>query len=632
MTPTTPDDAIQDAARRRFYLWLGGITLLALLLRLGVCGQLADQPAVANPHQGTDMATYKALAEGIAAGRFPDSFYYQPLYYAVFLPLIYALSGSGAWPVMLLQSLLGAATVWLTGLLGARLAGRTAGLVAAGLLALARYHIFFTPFLLFEVLSGFFLILLLWGSLLAYDRNTLRWWALTGLAAAVAILTRGNSVLLLPGLLALVVWRNRQTLLKRGLPALLLVLACCYLPQLPFSWHNYRHFQRWTGPSSAADAVLALGNSPESPPGSLEYPPTYGEWMRQANLPAAQRVPVAAQIRHWIRAEPLAWLELKFRMFLLFWNRMEIDNNITFVMDGAPSPLLCLPFLLDFALLGTFGLTGLFLLLARRRFTPENLYLVYALAVGCLSTVLFYILARFRIPLVPLICIFASLALVRLVEIVRDWQRQVAERRQIVVFLFCLLAAFFLVFSSFDLYCESWEKPVLRHARPNGVTVTLPGTVLVYDHGPLPPFGGWSPLRIPPGGLRLIKDFHLTRNLTGKPAKIGIEIPVYTAGGAELALTASVVGYAPREKTFTLPAENRLQGLQLPLETVEAVPEYVRCLITLKPLTDQSETHFFIDTRRDYGRTVFLPVNGTPEIAEAEACVRLVLLPPDPSK
>ena len=62
--------------------------MLALLLRLLVCLELADAGAVRRPWSGTDMATYRDLAAGILRGEFPDAYYYQPFYYTVFLPLV----------------------------------------------------------------------------------------------------------------------------------------------------------------------------------------------------------------------------------------------------------------------------------------------------------------------------------------------------------------------------------------------------------------------------------------------------------------------------------------------------------------------------------------------------------------
>ena len=60
----------------------------AFLFRCIVAFQLiAADPAAYAPSSITDMATYCALADAILSGNLPDTFYYQPFYYSVFLPL-----------------------------------------------------------------------------------------------------------------------------------------------------------------------------------------------------------------------------------------------------------------------------------------------------------------------------------------------------------------------------------------------------------------------------------------------------------------------------------------------------------------------------------------------------------------
>ena len=87
--------------RSRRFLWeLAAITVVALGLRLVVCAELQDLPSVRTPWIGTDMATYRRLAMDLLAGKLPDAFYYQPFYYAVFLPAVYASLGSGAWSIV----------------------------------------------------------------------------------------------------------------------------------------------------------------------------------------------------------------------------------------------------------------------------------------------------------------------------------------------------------------------------------------------------------------------------------------------------------------------------------------------------------------------------------------------------
>ena len=100
--------------KNRFLLLLAAVAAAGFLLRLIVGLQLiASDPAAFAPSSVTDMATYKTLSEQILQGIFPNEFYYQPFYYAVFLPLIQILTGPSNFMVILAQSLCGGFAILL---------------------------------------------------------------------------------------------------------------------------------------------------------------------------------------------------------------------------------------------------------------------------------------------------------------------------------------------------------------------------------------------------------------------------------------------------------------------------------------------------------------------------------------
>ncbi|MFA5205413.1 MAG: glycosyltransferase family 39 protein [Lentisphaeria bacterium] len=697
------------APGRRFLFWLGLIALAALLLRLGVCWELRGQPAMAAPGNGTDMATYRQIAESLLRGHWPSSFYYQPFYYAVFLPLALLAAGGSVWGPALAQCLLGAGSVWFTGLVAARLGGRRAGLLAAAFLTLARHHVFCTPFLLLEVLQGFWLALFAWLALRAWDRNRSRDWLWAGLCLAAAILTRGSALLLLPGLLALLAWRRwprpipagattrvGATLLEKGAPQapsqnfcsfcgfrrpphaqtttetagrpaesakdakrfgggfgnrlsskggsqqgfrlgvlIGLLLLMVWLPQLPFSLTNWHHHGRWTGPSTAQDAVLALGNTPEAPPGGLEYTAAFQEWMRQSDRPAPDRVPVSRQMLHWLAAEPLAWPELKLRMLLLFWNPLEIPNNVVLERDGAASRLLQLPVLPDFGIIGALGLAGLLAALGRCRRSPPAAFMVYAVLTGMTGVVLFYILARFRVPLLPGLAVFAGLALDRAMRLVRgvldrrpNWRPWPALR-----FTLLLAACYAFCLYAYPLYATWLEAPAAAWTRPHGVQLLTHGGALIHDHGPLA-LGGWRPLQLPVDGVRLTKSYEVTP-AAANHRLAGIELSLLAPQGGRLKVSARFQGRpatatANGPVTLSLKPGNRPQPVRLALGAFDPAWKKVRVDLELTPVGD-AVVCLFVDVRRNYGRSVAaVGPGGTAATLPAEACPELFLLPAAP--
>jgi 4-amino-4-deoxy-L-arabinose transferase-like glycosyltransferase len=589
---------------RRFYMALAGVVLLALLLRAGVSAQLYNTGAVQRPNVVTDMATYQRLAAEVRAGKWPEVFDYQPFYYTVFLPLVTWLSPAGRpWPVVLAQVILGSAAVWLTGLGAARVFGRRAGIMAALLLALSRFHIFYTPYLLLEVLQSFWMALIFFCTLTAWNRNRRRDWCLLALFCACSTLTRGNALLFVPGLLALLVWRNwRQWGRMAALCGLFLLLF--YLPQLPYSWRNYQATGRWCGPSVAQDKVLALGNTPEAPAGGLEYPRSYHYWCGlSAAADATQRVSVSRQVWRWLRSDPLTYLELKFRTLLLFWDRQEIPNNVDITTAQKHSWLLRSPLLINYSLLGSLGLAGM--LLCLRRLNIRRSCLLYAILAYCLGTVAFYMLARFRIGCLPLLCIAAGGG-IRLF-----WAgRQAGEeeyRQRLHLRLLLVLAAVFMVNSAYGLYHRYCEPALQRSLRPGGLALDFPQERVIYDHGPLS-VGGRIFLQLGEEPLVVEKIFAIPEDwqaeLAGQPAVVWLQI--YAPEGMQPGLRLTHAGQEYYSEAVCL---DRLESwCRFRIPSLQVASGEVRVIFHLRRYGHDSLVAF--DTSRRYQRTWFHEPTG----------------------
>jgi hypothetical protein len=234
------------------------------------------------------------------------------------------------------------------------------------------------------------------------------------------VLTRGNFWFIVPVLMAgafFCKWREAEPgrRLGAGILRMLMMLAAVIAVQLPYIIHNSSICGELTGPSTASDKVLALGNSPEAPPGGrqpglpagpMEYPDVWHQWMAQQDSEA-----VREKVFQWIKAEPLAFVELNCRKALLFWDNREIPNNIGFNVD----PEYGIKGELDLAglwgraafissgILLVLGLCGIFAILPfffRRRHLSIKIAggIVVAYWLGVTA---FYMLERFRAPVYP---------------------------------------------------------------------------------------------------------------------------------------------------------------------------------------------------------------------------------------
>ncbi len=99
------------AMKKKFIIIISALALAALFIRLGASSELAafnnGLNSVTVPSPATDMCTYRNLATQIANNNYKGVFYYQPFYYAVFLPVLQIVFGSSIWAVIIAQCLLG---------------------------------------------------------------------------------------------------------------------------------------------------------------------------------------------------------------------------------------------------------------------------------------------------------------------------------------------------------------------------------------------------------------------------------------------------------------------------------------------------------------------------------------------
>ena len=456
------------------FLFLCLIAVLGFFLRFAVSCELAvNDPTVGNPSNITDMKTYLGLADDLLRGKWPALFYYQPFYYAVFLPLC-RLWTTSPYVLILVQSLLGGATILLAGLSAGMILGRRAAVWSALLCALSAILLYFTPYALLEVLQAFWITLLFYLTLRAWRKPSWKGWSLCGLVLGLSVLTRGNTWCFLPVLLACVFYRERPAGTKHFLAVSLLLAAFTLLPQLPFSVYNSIKLGHLSGPSTAGNAVLAIGNNPEGSPAGLElpYPKTYEMWLNRE-----KEISIPKRMLQWFLDEPAAFLEQQFQKFILFWDAMEYPNNIT-ESNAAKSSLMRNLVFLPTGVLVLLGIAGFFNGFYQRLFLRRKKFLLLwiFIALYAFSIIAFYILARFRLPILPLLCVSGGVYLAQLFR--RAPLKTALHRTAMAAF------ALFIVYSLSPLYGYAYEPWVLRYARPNGVNVIFDECPYEWQNAP----------------------------------------------------------------------------------------------------------------------------------------------------
>jgi 4-amino-4-deoxy-L-arabinose transferase-like glycosyltransferase len=362
----------------------------------------------------------------------PGPFFRAPLY-PWFVGVLFRFFGENVLLVRLVQALVGTASVALVHLVGKRAFGARTGLLAALIASLYWVVIYFEGELLLPVLEIFFDLLAIWLSLRFDERRTQSRAALAGLAWGLAAIVRPNVLLFAPLVAVWIVLRSRTEARSRFAAPLAFLLALA-APILPITAYNRIAGGDWVLVSSQGGVNFWIGNNPRSDGVTAIVPGTRGDWwggyhdsIAQAEAAEGRKLAPSEVSRHysraawgWIRSEPAAALRLFLWKLRLFFTDWELGNNTSerfFAYRFGPI-LRWLP--LGFVFLAPLALLGLALSAASwRRLLP----LWGFLPVYTLSVVAFFVCARFRAPVLPVMAILAAHACVALAAMARDRRR-----------------------------------------------------------------------------------------------------------------------------------------------------------------------------------------------------------------
>ena len=402
----------------RDLLLLSIVVLVALVIRGVYIAQQQSDPLFDRPL--VDAQFWDAWASAFAAGeRFEDGPYYRAPLYAWTLGVVYKTLGSGPVAWRAVQALLGALTCGLVYLIGrvafSQLVGFLAGLVTASYWIL----VYFTGEMLIPTLGIFLNTLLVLLLLQADRRRTVLWWASAGIVLGLSAIARPNILLFAP---AIVLW---MLVSRRSWPQFFthaaVVTVGCLLVVLPVTIRNGVVGGDRVLISSQAGVNLYIGNNPRADGIKVTLPDTRKR-ANQATLDqqalaeneAGRKLKPSEISRFYlgktwdfVRSEPRRASQLLVMKSFLFWSWYEFANNKDiYAYTQRYTPIVAiLP--LGFGLLGPLGLVGIAVIWPRRRelFPVWGFVLLYMV-----SVVLFFVSARFRVPILPVLILLAVVA------------------------------------------------------------------------------------------------------------------------------------------------------------------------------------------------------------------------------
>jgi tetratricopeptide (TPR) repeat protein len=372
-----------------------------------------------------DSREYDAWAQRIASGDWTGSgvFYQAPLY-PYFVGAVYSLFGRDLVVLRVIQAVLGSLSCLLVAYAAGRLISKRAGLVAGLALAFYAPAIFFDGLIQKSVLDVLFVsaALALIASLDTRPAPRPATWLTLGLATAALALTRENALVLFP-VTAGWAWYLLREQPRSAAAAVALLTAGVVAGLAPVAVRNYVVGGGVYLTTSQLGPNFYIGNNPaaDGTYRPLRFGRGSAEFERRdateiAERAEGRRLEPGEVSRYWlgraadfISSKPWAWLRLMGRKTALLLNREEMLDTESQAAHAEWSwPLAVLQPLTHFGVLVPLAVLGLWATWAERR----RLWIMYAMALTyAASTVAFYVFARYRYPLVPILMVFAAAGL-----------------------------------------------------------------------------------------------------------------------------------------------------------------------------------------------------------------------------
>ncbi|MGN6369117.1 MAG: ArnT family glycosyltransferase [Phycisphaerae bacterium] len=407
-----------DLIARRSQRWLLFLIGFAVMLRLLL--------SLAHPFLFPDSVDYDLLAKaivhgeayetnGLLASRMPG--------YPLFAAGVYFLFGTSIKAVLVVQSLLSAGTIWLVYAIARRI-GATAALCAAILASCDPLSIGFSAAFLSEMPFTLLFLFGLWLLLRLMERPSFGKWLLLGFVWGAAVYMRASVLWCIVPVAAWTLyqisWRRRarpagepgRSILPHVIGSVLAVVIV-FVTLLPWQTRNFSIFHTGFFRLTTLEGISLY---------EAVYPDADGSPKQDIiTLPADMRGLNEAQRNdewnrrawHYVRTDPVRIARLAFKKAGRTWspwlNASEFQNPRLQLVIGA----WYLPFFL-------LSLVGVLLV----RF-PPGVKILLLIPVGYFTAVhsLFLGSVRYRVPLMPVLAIFAGAAVAELIERVRRRKR-----------------------------------------------------------------------------------------------------------------------------------------------------------------------------------------------------------------
>lgn len=429
------------------------IFIAALLFRGIVLFELSQTPFFSSLI-GDGMG-YHVWAAEIANGDWvgSDVFYQAPLY-PYLLGILYAVFGPDVLWAKLAQIVLEAFSCVLLAGAGARFFGSAkVGILCGAIASLYAPAIFFTT-LVQKATLGFFLtavVLDLLSRLFQTIRSP-RLLVLLGISLGLLALTRENALIFILLIVPWLVVSHRRVSSRTLTGWVALLMLGLSIPLVSVGVRNHIVGGEFALTTSQFGTNFYIGNNANAKGfylplrldrGNVKY--ERDDAVAMAELAVGRKLSPREVSEFWttqaldyIRSNPIDWIGLMARKALLVWNRVEASDSEDISAYAHFSFLLgSLSRVFHFGTMVPLAAAGIWL--TRRRW--RELGILYVLMASyAASLTLFFLFARYRVPLIPFTLMFASAGAIELRALVGSRDRRAQFQTALVIACAALLA------------------------------------------------------------------------------------------------------------------------------------------------------------------------------------------------
>lgn len=422
-------DRVRAVAARipaRLDPWIAAVVAIGVRVAHRATLSAADVGAELAAPRVLDPAMYDTWARSIASGDWAggSGVYFQDPLYAYALALVYA-AGATHEAMLLVQTVLGALTVAWIGIAARRVTSRAGAFASALVAAIYLPAVYFDGVLMKTSLAASLVALAAMLAAEADARGDIRRWLAFGTVLGLAVLTRGNLLVVVP---VAVGWafharsRSRGSDAKRTRgaaagdrfrryrPAIAVVLGCGAVLAAT-ALRNRIVADAWVVSTANAGQNFFIGNNAANRDGDYVRLPFVDpnprheqrDFRAEAERRTGRSMTPPEVSRFWFReafswgsAHPGDWVALTVRKVRAYLGAYEIPDNFDYYLVREYAPVLRAPFpgsgtIVPLALLG--------LGVAWRRGAYGRFLAAMWVAYG-ISVVAFFVFARFRQPVV----------------------------------------------------------------------------------------------------------------------------------------------------------------------------------------------------------------------------------------